>query len=1014
MKKLRLKELESRLQQVDEFEKPKLLLEQYPTRPHIAACMLYTIHNTYDDIENKVVADLGCGCGVLSIGAAMLGAGLCIGFDIDEDALEIFNRNVEEFELTNVDKVQCDVCSLSNKMTKSFDTVIMNPPFGTKNNKGTDMVFLKTALEMARTAVYSLHKSSTREHIQKKAAEWKIKIDIIAELRYDLPASYKFHKKKSVDIEGDLIWFSVTLQEQQRAGTQHPELAARRRGLEPEPYHRRPTGPGKKAGLRVAGGLKSRDNKPLQGLLPEAARQGRAASTLAVAAGGVLDAVWGAERTLTHDCYFGKEGKRITLGYKGVGRACALRMLSASPPAGLSVGFRVSAPCSQEHCRRGGSSRDPLMAPLRLQVNPFSKSLSDLRPQIKVFETGHRCSVGGTLLVELGGNSFLLTVQDLPELFPVDTCDGWNNCPVVLILNEPLKNVTDIGEKIDVVAYIEVWSSNGTENYSKAFSNQLVDMGAKVSKTFNKQVTHVVFKDGYQSTWNKAQKNGVKLVSVLWVEKENECKDPEAGMGLICSRNIDLVISNTPSSQGPRTHHSIKMFGYEREAERVQNGDSQAGPLRVAGTLRWSPAVRGNDFPATGALEDESGPLLRLGSGDDSFAVDFGSSFDGSCGNSKCQNQKMNLGGLNEEIQSDVCISLPVLKTSSIHSASSCSSPNKLTPQRPVSNLSHNEINWQRENVGKIVTPENRQSEGLSKKIFDANYNFSPTVEGHMSVPLRPNSSSAKRKRTLEYLCSSSKEMLKKRRVSTKSVIPKLKQFSSENMPQCATESVLETADCEESSSYDDYFSPKNLKERNSRILLPEVHLPSNLKFSCRRSLSKNERTSILKMSDFSCMSKDFRSTDITNITVKTSSCLQKPTNFEDNAALAFTVSKQTSTDEETPQFYRKTDPQRREDPTKEGNNFTSTIIKELAHQKEYLEKEHEGDITPLKESTTNMKELIDTHNWHREEGTTYERLKSPESETQNEYILNFVGGCNMEESTEEMKNGSRGHNESM
>lgn len=36
MKKLKLKELESCLQQVDTFENPKLLLEQYPTRPHIA------------------------------------------------------------------------------------------------------------------------------------------------------------------------------------------------------------------------------------------------------------------------------------------------------------------------------------------------------------------------------------------------------------------------------------------------------------------------------------------------------------------------------------------------------------------------------------------------------------------------------------------------------------------------------------------------------------------------------------------------------------------------------------------------------------------------------------------------------------------------------------------------------------------------------------------------------------------------------------------------------------------
>ncbi|XP_044081687.1 uncharacterized protein LOC122890058 isoform X1 [Neovison vison] len=73
----------------------------------------------------------------------------------------------------------------------------------------------------------------------------------------------------------------------------------------------------------------------------------------------------------------------------------------------------------------------------------------------------------------------------------------------------------------DVVAYVEVWSVNGTENYSKTFTDQLVDMGAKVSKTFNKQVTHVVFKDGYQSTWDKAQKRGVKLVSVLWVEKSD-------------------------------------------------------------------------------------------------------------------------------------------------------------------------------------------------------------------------------------------------------------------------------------------------------------------------------------------------------------------------------------------------------------------------------------------------------------------------------------------------------------
>ncbi|XP_050634734.1 rRNA N6-adenosine-methyltransferase METTL5-like [Macaca thibetana thibetana] len=170
--------------------------------------MLYTTHNTCDEVENKVAADLGCGCGVLSLGTAMLGATLHVGFDIDADALGIINRNVEESELTYVGMVQCDVCSLSNGMSKSFNTTILNTPFGTKNNKGTDMAFPKTTLEMARTAVYSLPKSSTRRHVQKQATECKIKTDVIAELRDDLPASHNFQEKELMDSEMDLIQFS--------------------------------------------------------------------------------------------------------------------------------------------------------------------------------------------------------------------------------------------------------------------------------------------------------------------------------------------------------------------------------------------------------------------------------------------------------------------------------------------------------------------------------------------------------------------------------------------------------------------------------------------------------------------------------------------------------------------------------------------------------------------------------------------------------------------------------------
>jgi len=205
---MKLKQLEQHLQTIEGFENPKVLLEQYPTRPHIAACMLQTIHDTFDDIDNKMIADLGCGCGVLSIGSVMLGAGSVTGFDVDQDALEQFQENIADFEMDNIELVNADVASLGDRFIGKYDTVIMNPPFGTKHNKGLDIKFLETGLRLSSNSVYSLHKTSTREHILKKAKDWGVTAQVIAELRYDLPNTYKHHKKSSVDIQVDFIRFS--------------------------------------------------------------------------------------------------------------------------------------------------------------------------------------------------------------------------------------------------------------------------------------------------------------------------------------------------------------------------------------------------------------------------------------------------------------------------------------------------------------------------------------------------------------------------------------------------------------------------------------------------------------------------------------------------------------------------------------------------------------------------------------------------------------------------------------
>ena len=67
-----------------------------------------------------------------------------------------------------------DVKNIGPGWENRFDTVVMNPPFGTKHNKGLDLLFLQTGIFLAKTAVYSLHKTSTRDHVIKRAKEWGV------------------------------------------------------------------------------------------------------------------------------------------------------------------------------------------------------------------------------------------------------------------------------------------------------------------------------------------------------------------------------------------------------------------------------------------------------------------------------------------------------------------------------------------------------------------------------------------------------------------------------------------------------------------------------------------------------------------------------------------------------------------------------------------------------------------------------------------------------------------------
>uniref|UniRef100_A0A2K5CEI2 Microcephalin n=1 Tax=Aotus nancymaae TaxID=37293 RepID=A0A2K5CEI2_AOTNA len=561
----------------------------------------------------------------------------------------------------------------------------------------------------------------------------------------------------------------------------------------------------------------------------------------------------------------------------------------------------------------------------------------------------------------------------------------------------------------DVVAYVEVWSSNGTENYSKTFTTQLMDMGAKVSKTFNKQVTHVIFKDGYQSTWDKAQKRGVKLVSVLWVEKcrtagahVDESLFPAANM----KEHLPSLIKKKRKCMQPKdfnfkTPENDKRFQkkIEKMAEELQ---------RQKTSLASQMIQQSHDNPSNSLCEAPLNISHDALCSDESFAGGLHSSFDVLCGNSGCGNQERKLGRSVNDIKSDTCISSLVLMTNNIHSSPSFTYPDKSSPQKFLNNVSKEEINLERNIVGKIVTPDQKQAAGVSQETFEE-YRLSPmlsTTKGHPSIHSRPRSSSVKRKRISDGSCSPAKEKCKRKQSIRRSIMPRLQLCKSEGSLQRVAGPKLEALSCEE-SSYDDYFSPDNLKERNSENLPPESQLPSSpAQFSCR-SLSKKERTNILEMSDFSCVGKITRTVDITSFIAKTISSPRKPANGEGHATLSCVTSEESFAPEETLRCGRQAGPQQKDDACPGGDGFSYPV------EDPALPKGQDGDLTPLEGSLEELKEAVRLKSTENE-GTTSKISNSSEGEAQSEHEPHFVVDCNVERSTEEKENLPTGYPGSM
>ena len=189
------------LQKSPDFKLPKPELEQYVTPPDIVIEIVkqaYTLGHL-----DGTVADLGCGTGRLAIGAALTGAKVT-GYEIDEEALNL----AKQYSNTHTLNIKWINSAIEN-IKEKYDTVLMNPPFGSQV-AGADRSFLQKALNIARN-IWSIHIGQTKKFIENFVKKNNGKVISAYEFNFSIRKSMPFHIKESKN-ERAILYHIASLQ----------------------------------------------------------------------------------------------------------------------------------------------------------------------------------------------------------------------------------------------------------------------------------------------------------------------------------------------------------------------------------------------------------------------------------------------------------------------------------------------------------------------------------------------------------------------------------------------------------------------------------------------------------------------------------------------------------------------------------------------------------------------------------------------------------------------------------
>ena len=195
---MKKRKLEMILEGLEGFSSPETSLEQYQTPSTVASELLYSAL-LRGDLEGTV-CDLGCGTGVLAIGAALLG-GRAVGVELDPSPLRIARENALRLG-ADVQFVRGDVATVA---LKGVSTVVMNPPFGAQRGSLGDRAFLRKAVETAEV-VYSIHNAGSEGFIRRFVEPCKV--EEVQKIPFTLRRTYKFHTRGVKVIEVELYRIS--------------------------------------------------------------------------------------------------------------------------------------------------------------------------------------------------------------------------------------------------------------------------------------------------------------------------------------------------------------------------------------------------------------------------------------------------------------------------------------------------------------------------------------------------------------------------------------------------------------------------------------------------------------------------------------------------------------------------------------------------------------------------------------------------------------------------------------